>query len=625
MNLHKRVTLHFLSLIFPFTLILFLFFLFKINSLLKNELIARGEVLAKDLAYIAKAAVKTKDAWLLEDALQRIARREGVAYVFVYDPTGEILAVKNSIGASAELEPRIRAKTVKQDIVYANPYNLKNKLGSGNYLDFVYPVWQTDAAPSQERKILGFTRIGLSAATLIAEKRSLLLLGFFVIILMFILGYLVSWFLAHGLTRPIRQLVETTKSIIKGELQKKIKVSSKDEIGVLAAYFNQMTEEIHKSKNRLENYSHELEEKIKEKVEQLNLIYRIGQEVSTTLELTEVLERIVERLTGIIGLRICAILLLDEKEENLLIKASRGLQAKDIQETKIKKGEAVSGWVWDYGQSVLTQDINKDERFSKRQQERYYLGSFISVPLRWGDRIVGVINLNQKKNASAFSEDDLRLLEEIAIECSTAIENAKLYKNLQETYLSTIAALAAIIDAKDHYTRQHSENVTRLAVAIAKEDGLKEEEVDLIRRACQLHDLGKISIHDYILTKPDKLSSSEWEEMKQHPEKAAQILSPLAFMEKVVSYIREHHERYDGKGYPSAKKGEEISLGARIMAVADAFDAMISERPYRHALSIEEAINELKLYSGTQFDPRVVKLLLNVLKTHPELLNEMTK
>jgi len=189
----------------------------------------------------------------------------------------------------------------------------------------------------------------------------------------------------------------------------------------------------------------------------------------------------------------------------------------------------------------------------------------------------------------------------------------KLYEELQATYLRTIKALAHAIDARDHYTHSHSENVTKYAVIVAQEMKLSAKDVKEIKQACELHDLGKIGIHDYVLTKPGKLTPQEWEEVRVHSLKAGEILEPLGFLKGTIELIQQHHERYDGKGYPYGLKGESIRLGARIMVVADAFDAMISERPYREKpLTKQKAIEEVKRNSGTQFDPQVVRAFLKI-------------
>jgi len=185
---------------------------------------------------------------------------------------------------------------------------------------------------------------------------------------------------------------------------------------------------------------------------------------------------------------------------------------------------------------------------------------------------------------------------------------------LKKTYLDVIHALAFAIDEKDPYTHDHSKNVARYAIAIGKEMGLSEEEINIIERASLLHDLGKIGTPDYILTKPGKLSPQEWEEIKQHPLKGAKILEPLEFLNGESKLILQHHERFDGKGYPNGIKGKSISLGARIIAIADSFDAMIRERSYRKALTNQETITKLKKGAGMQFDPEVVFAVLSVLR-----------
>ena len=185
---------------------------------------------------------------------------------------------------------------------------------------------------------------------------------------------------------------------------------------------------------------------------------------------------------------------------------------------------------------------------------------------------------------------------------------------LKKTYLDVIHALAFAIDEKDPYTHNHSKNVTRYAIAISREMGLSEGEIDIIERASLLHDLGKIGTPDYILTKPGKLSPQEWEKIKLHPHKGAKILEPLEFLNAEAKLVLQHHERFDGKGYPKGIKGKSISLGARIMAIADSFDAMIRERSYRKALTNQEVITKLKKGAGMQFDPKVVDALLKLLQ-----------
>ncbi len=190
---------------------------------------------------------------------------------------------------------------------------------------------------------------------------------------------------------------------------------------------------------------------------------------------------------------------------------------------------------------------------------------------------------------------------------------SRLYEDLRSTYMRTIKVLAQAIEARDHYTHSHSENVARIAIAIANYLKLPTKEIEVLRQACELHDLGKIGIEDSILLKTTALTSSEWEQIRKHPAIGAQILEPLTFLNEVVDLIRQHHEHYDGSGYPEGRKGNDILLGARIIHVADAYEAMRSARSYRKVpLLKEEAVLEIKRNSGTQFDPKIVDAFLKI-------------
>lgn len=189
----------------------------------------------------------------------------------------------------------------------------------------------------------------------------------------------------------------------------------------------------------------------------------------------------------------------------------------------------------------------------------------------------------------------------------------RLYEDLRSTYMRTIRALAQAIETRDRYTHSHSRNVARYAVAIAEEMGLSASEIEILREACELHDLGKIGVDDNILGKPSPLTPEEWEQIRRHPITGAHILEPLTFLGSVIELVRQHHEHYDGSGYTEGRRGEDILLGARIIHLADAYDAMRSARSYRKDPFLkEEAISEIKKNNGTQFDPKVVEAFLRI-------------
>ncbi len=352
----------------------------------------------------------------------------------------------------------------------------------------------------------------------------------------------------------------------------------------------------------------------------LQHIFKIGRASVAILssekpeKLNSVLQEIIDEATEVLNSEVGSILLFEPKSDIMTIRVAKGLDEDIIKKTRLKTGERISGWVAKHKEAILVKDIEEDTRFSPRSLERYYTKSLISAPIMIDRHVLGVININNKGNRQVFDEEDLDLLGAVAAQAALIISNVNLYKELQRLYMNTVEALAEAIDARDHYTKSHSEHVTEYTVAIANEMGLPQKKIEIIERASKLHDIGKIGIHDYILNKPGKLTKDEWEEVKTHSLKGARILEPLAFLDGVIGTVKQHHERYDGTGYPDKIKGDKIRIEARIMAAADAFDAMITERPYAAAKTQEEAIEELKKESGKQFDPKVVKAFLKVLE-----------
>ena len=191
------------------------------------------------------------------------------------------------------------------------------------------------------------------------------------------------------------------------------------------------------------------------------------------------------------------------------------------------------------------------------------------------------------------------------------MENVALYEGLYENMLSTLNSMAKILDARDPHTSQHSTRVTSLSMAMGKALGLDEDDLDVLYIAASLHDIGKVGIPDHILLKPDGLTNEEFAVIKKHPDIGADILKPIPPMAKETEIIRHHHERYDGRGYPTGLKGKEIPHLSRIISLADSFDAMTSDRPYRDGMSIEKAVEEIERCKGSQFDPELAEIFIN--------------
>jgi putative nucleotidyltransferase with HDIG domain len=233
-----------------------------------------------------------------------------------------------------------------------------------------------------------------------------------------------------------------------------------------------------------------------------------------------------------------------------------------------------------------------------------HVSSLIVVPLKVRDRLMGWIAALSLTASRRFDEGQRKLLSIIASRAAAAIENARLYEDLQATFQQTIQSLARTIDKMDHYTAGHSERVARYAVALARWLGLPESQIEVVRHSALMHDIGKIGCV-MNLNKAGKLTQDEYEIFKRHPIYGREILDPIRFLEPVVPGVFLHHERWDGRGYPLGLARDGIPLIARIISVADCYDAMTSDRAYRRALPHEVTLSEIERCSGTQFDPDV--------------------
>lgn len=238
----------------------------------------------------------------------------------------------------------------------------------------------------------------------------------------------------------------------------------------------------------------------------------------------------------------------------------------------------------------------------------------LAVPLKLQDEMIGILYLASDESLH-YDKNEIEFFQLLSEVISSGILNSRMYYDMETSYLQTVMALANAIEAKDPYTKGHTERVANLSGKIAGFFKLSEQEKEHLNFAALLHDIGKIGISKDILWKHCSLDECEEDEVKTHPDKGVQILEPVHFLKPILSTIRHHHERFDGSGYPLGLKGKEIPFRARIISIADTWDAMLSDRPYRKALSVEEAKNELKKHSGIQFDPEIVAAFIKVLES----------
>jgi putative nucleotidyltransferase with HDIG domain len=247
-------------------------------------------------------------------------------------------------------------------------------------------------------------------------------------------------------------------------------------------------------------------------------------------------------------------------------------------------------------------DIKADGRLSLP----FPATAVLCVPLISDNRTIGMILACDKLSGEEFWSQELKLMGVFAAEVASAIKKARLYEEINELFIHTVEALASAIDAKDPYTYGHSRRVARLSAVICEELGMHRKEIRQVMLAAILHDIGKIGTPERILQKPGNLEPEELEKIKEHPARGAQILSNIREFNDIIKWIRHHHEWYDGKGYPDRMTAENIPLEARVITVADSFDAMTSDRPYRKGMPAGEALRIMNEFSGSQFDPRIL-------------------
>jgi putative methionine-R-sulfoxide reductase with GAF domain len=350
-----------------------------------------------------------------------------------------------------------------------------------------------------------------------------------------------------------------------------------------------------------------------EQIRRLEALTAASTVVNSTLDLKELLALVMELAAGALRCEASSILLKDPATGDLLFDVATGDAAETVKTLRVPKGQGIAGFVAESGQSVLVPDCSKDPRFFKGADEKssFRTRDIIAVPLVARAETIGVVEVLNHKGATPLGQGDLELLQALAHQSAVAIQNAQLFQGMQEAFVETVQALAQAVDAKDSYTAGHSGRVTVFGVAIGEEMGLDAETLRRLRLAGLLHDVGKIGIKDSVLGKPGRLTDEEFEVMKRHPEVGGAILKPVARLGEVIPGVVSHHERVDGRGYPLGLKGEEIPLIARILGVADAFDAMTSDRVYRPRLSDETALAEIKKHSDTQFDGGVVRAFLS--------------
>jgi putative nucleotidyltransferase with HDIG domain len=350
----------------------------------------------------------------------------------------------------------------------------------------------------------------------------------------------------------------------------------------------------------------------KQEIDCLRSLHDISKAINSTLEIDEVVDEVLSKTSALMGSEEVIILLLETNKTVLTVHSYLAPEEREPQVKLFNRVRSFDHCLVHKGRVISLREIVPEDDYCRYLEKMPQLADMVFAPLEIKGEPYGLIGvLNGKKN---FSEIELEVFCSLGSQAAIAIEHANLYKRLKGTFLHTAEALAEAINSRDPYTGGHTRRVKEYCEKIASALEMDEEEREDLRLAAILHDIGKIGIDDGILRKKDVLSGEEELLMRKHPEIGARILSHVEEMRGVIPGVLCHHERFDGLGYPEGLKGDEIPLHARIIAIADTFDTITTNRPYKDAIDLAAASGELVKNSDTQFDPSLIKVFCEVIK-----------
>jgi len=363
---------------------------------------------------------------------------------------------------------------------------------------------------------------------------------------------------------------------------------------------------------RLYRDSIENAQKLSTRIETIQVMNEIDKSLLSTLNAVEILENVIHLVSRLVPCDRATVAIVDKVNRQFVYSAGFGVKS-------MNKGDVLPFDKTSASKIVETGDAEHCENLAGQanrlpfEEGLFNLGflSYIRIPLLIQDEIAALLSLSANRVA-AFSGEQISILKEISSQISVALHNARLVSNLEELFIGTVKSLSSAIDAKSHWTSGHSALVAHYAIEIGKKMKFTQRELKDLELGALLHDIGKLGTYESILDKPEKLTEEEYDMVKKHPDKGAEILSPIAQLEKVIPGIRHHHEYYNGEGYPDGLSGTKIPLMARILCVADSVDSMSSDRPYRKGIPEKEVKLELQRQAGIQFDPDIVKIFLEI-------------
>jgi len=355
-------------------------------------------------------------------------------------------------------------------------------------------------------------------------------------------------------------------------------------------------------------YAHSLANGRKE-IERRAMQNQFAMVLNSTLDRREIRRRAIEAATSLMDADVGSLLLVDEETNELFFEVALGDKGGQLMQVRLRMGEGIAGWVAANNEPAIVNDVQNDPRHFKKAQRitKFITQNMLCVPVRSKGKVIGVLQAINKKHNDVFTEQDLSDFWTLSNQVAVALDNANLYAELQETFLNTAEALAAAVEKKDPYTGGHIMRVVEYSMAIAKHMARPPQDLEQLRLAAVMHDIGKIGVKDSVLLKEGKLDAEEMAHMREHPLVGDDILAHIEQMKSVRKVMRSHHEKWDGSGYPDGIKGEDIPLHARIILVADTLDAITTDRPYRKAADMKAAMDEIRRFTGKEFDPLVAE------------------
>ena len=333
-------------------------------------------------------------------------------------------------------------------------------------------------------------------------------------------------------------------------------------------------------------------------------------ELTGSLKPEELLNTFMLMVMGQLGATsVCLLLPADNTPTVLIPRAKKGVREQALVGTCISATDELGKYLCDRNRPAEIEWLLRRPGLRRPLEPFFEAGFHLIDPVVVKGELALVVLLGARVNSQPYEGGELELLSSLSRTAGVALENANLFRELQDTCLGIIRTLLSTLEAKDTYTRGHTERVAMYSVTVAEELGIRGDELETIRIGATLHDIGKLGVMDKVLNKPAALDREERQHIMSHPARGAAILEGIRFLEPAVDLVRHHHEYIDGTGYPDGLAGNEISIGARIVAVADAFDAMTSGRVYMQAMGVQRAIEALRTRAGKQWDPKVIDAL----------------